>query len=130
MIVLTFLGLHLVQQNEYGVYFALTGIVIHAITQVDHVLRDYILKGIKTSVPVKNNGIVDQIIMLPNNIYIFYFIFILINRIDLLFIVFPIIQLTLLVKRIIQFSFSKYYLFHQKNFVLFEKITLLKIIYL
>ena len=108
LLVLTFLGLHLVQQIEYGVYFALAGISIHAITQVEHVLRDYILKGIKILVPVDNNGIVDQIILLSNNIYIFYFIFILINRIDLLFIVLPIIQITLLVKRFIQFSFSKY----------------------
>ena len=108
LLVLTFLGLHLVQQNEYGVYFALIGISIHAITQIEHILRDYILKGIKTSIPLDNNEMVDQIILLSNNIYIFYFIFILINRIDLLFIVFPIIQITLLVKRFIQFSFSKY----------------------
>ena len=108
LLVLTFLGFHLVQQNEYGVYFALIGISIHAITQIEHILRDYILKGIKTSIPLDNNEMVDQIILLSNNIYIFYFIFILINRIDLLFIVFPIIQITLLVKRFIQFSFSKY----------------------
>ena len=108
LLVLTFLGLHLVQQNEYGVYFAFAGISIHAITQIEHVLRDYILKGIKISVPVDNNRIVDQIILLSNNIYIYYFIFILINRIDLLFIVLPIIQFILLVKRLIQFSFSKY----------------------
>ena len=108
LLVLTFLGFHLVQQNEYGVYFALIGISIHAITQIEHILRDYILKGINITVPRDNNGIVDQIILLSNNIYIFYFIFILINRIDLLFIVFPIIQITLLLKRFIQFSFSKY----------------------
>ena len=108
LLVLTFLGFHLVQQNEYGVYFALIGISIHAITQIEHILRDYILKGIKTSIPLYNNEMVDQIILLSNNIYIFYFIFILINRIDLLFILFPIIQITLLIKRIIQFSFSKY----------------------
>jgi len=108
LLVLTFLGFHLVQQNEYGVYFALIGISIHAITQIEHILRDYILKGIKTSIPLDNNEMVNQIILLSNNIYIFYFIFILINRIDLLFIVFPIIQITLLVKRFIQFSFSKY----------------------
>ena len=55
LLVLTFLGFHLVQQNEYGVYFAIVGISIHAITQVEHVLRDYILKGIKISAPVYNN---------------------------------------------------------------------------
>ena len=110
LLVLTFLGFYLAQQHDNGVYFAIAGISIHAITQVEHVLRDYILKGDKTSLPEKNDniGIVDQIILLFNNIYIFYFIFILINRIDLLFIVFPIIQITLLVKRFIQFSFSKY----------------------
>ena len=110
LLVLTFLGFYLAQQHGNGVYFAIAGISIHAITQVEHVLRDFILKGVKTSSPEKNDnlGIVDQIILLFNNIYIFYFIFILINRIDLLFIILPIIQIALFVKRFIQFSFSKY----------------------
>ena len=111
LLVLTFLGIHLIQQYQYGAYFAIVGISIHAITQVEHVLREIILKGVKNSIPEgkkKNNEVINQIILLFNNIYIFYFIFILINRIDLLFIILPIIQIALFVKRFIQFSFSKY----------------------
>ena len=109
LLVLSFLGIHLAQQYDYGTYFAIAGISIHSITQVEHMLRDYILKGVKTTLPEKNDNIriVDQIILLFNNIYIFYFIFILINRIDLLFIVLPTIEIILFIKRFFQFSFSK-----------------------
>ena len=109
LLVLSFLGIHVSQQYDYGIYFAIAGISIHAITQVEHILRDYILKGVKTTLPKKNDNIriVDQIILLFNNIYIFYFIFILINRIDLLFIVLPTIEIILFIKRFVQFSFSQ-----------------------
>ena len=110
LLVLSFLGIHLAQQYDYGIYFAIAGISIHAITQVEHILRDYILQGVKTTLPAKNDNmrIVDHIILLFNNIYIFYFIFILINRIDLLFIVLPTFEIILLIKRFLQFSLSKY----------------------
>ena len=109
LLVLSFLGIHLAQQYDYGTYFAIAGISIHSITQVEHILRDYILKGVKTTLPNKNDNIriIDQIILLFNNIYIFYFIFILINRIDILFIVLPTIEIILFIKRFFQFSFSK-----------------------
>ena len=110
LIVLTSLGIHLAQQEQYGFYYAFGGILIHAITQVEHIIRDYILKDIEDHRSVKgiNTKGFDSIILLFNNIYIFYFIFILWNRIDLLFIVLPIIQVLLLIKRFFQFSFSDY----------------------
>ena len=43
LIVLTSLGIHLAQQEQYGFYYAFGGILIHAITQVEHIIRDYIL---------------------------------------------------------------------------------------
>ena len=111
LLVLTFLGIYLAQHYNYGVYLAIGGIAIHAITQVEHVLRNFILKGVEIEINLEKNkkqGIFDQIILIFNNIYIFYFIFILINRIDLLFIVLPITEIILLIKRFVQFSFSKY----------------------
>ena len=110
LIVLTSLGIQLAQQEQYGFYYAFSGILIHAITQIEHIIRDYILKDIENNQSVKGNNKkgVDMVILLFNNIYIFYFIFILLNRIDLLFIVLPTIQLLLLIKRFFQFSFSDY----------------------
>ena len=108
--VLTFLGIHLVQQDEYGLYYAFGGVMIYAMTQVEHIIRDYILKGVEVHQSSKGKGAkkLDVIIKLFNNIYLFYFIFILSNRIDLLFIVLPTIQAFLLIKRVFQFSSSDY----------------------
>tara|TARA_B100000959_G_C14765367_1_gene535172 strand:+ start:155 stop:592 length:438 start_codon:yes stop_codon:yes gene_type:complete len=108
--VLTFLGIHLVQQDVYGLYYAFGGVMIYAMTQVEHIIRDYILKGVEVHQSSKDKGAkkLDVIIKLFNNIYIFYFIFILSNRIDLLFIVLPTIQAFLLIKRVFQFSSSDY----------------------
>ena len=110
LIVLTSLGIHLAQQEQYGFYYAFGGILIHAITQVEHIIRDYILKDRKNHQSTKGNKrkVIDMVVLLFNNIYIFYFIFILWNRIDLLFIVLPTIQVLLLIKRFFQFSFSDY----------------------
>ena len=84
--------------------------MIYAMTQVEHIIRDYILKGVEVHQSSKGKGAkkLDVIIKLFNNIYIFYFIFILSNRIDLLFIVLPTIQAFLLIKRVFQFSNSDY----------------------
>ncbi len=111
LVVLTFLGIHLAQQTQYGLYYAFGGVVIHAMTQVEHIIRDYILKGVENHQSSKGNQerrSLDMVILLFNNIYIFYFIFILWNRIDLLFIVLPTIQVLLLIKRFFQFSLSDY----------------------
>ena len=110
LLVLSVLGVFLAQQSENGIIYAVVGISIHAITQLEHIISDFILKGVDKpqSSKDRSNGIINKIILLINNIYLFYFIFILLNRIDLLFIVLPIIQLILFSKRFIQFSYSKY----------------------
>lgn len=110
ILVLTVLGFYLAQQKQNGIIYAFAGISIHAITQLEHVIRDFILKGVKMPKAIKNEskGFKNEIILLINNIYLFYFIFILWNRIDLLFIVLPALQIFLLSKRFLQFSFSKY----------------------
>ena len=110
LLVLSVLGVFLAQQSENGIIYAVVGISIHAITQLEHIISDFILKGVDKPQSSKDhsNGIINKIILLIINIYLFYFIFILLNRIDLLFIVLPIIQFILFSKRFIQFSYSKY----------------------
>jgi len=107
IIVLTVLGYYLAQYKQNGLIYAIAGISIHAITQIEHVIRDFILKNVKTKISkARPDNFINEIVLLFNNIYIFYFIFILWNRIDLLFIVLPIVQVSLLIKRFFQFSFS------------------------
>ena len=110
LLVLTSLGYYLTQQNQNWVILAFLGISIHAITQVEHVLRDFILKNAdeNKSGNGNSNSLINHFVLLINNIYLYYFIFILWNRIELLFIFLPAFQFMLLVKRFIQFSFSDY----------------------
>jgi len=110
IVVLTVLGYDLVQQTADYFIIVLAGISIYAITQMEHVIRDFILKGTSSPNTLKqaSNRFLVEFVLLFNNIYLFYFIFILWNRIDLLFIIFPIIQLVLLFKRLLNFSFSDY----------------------
>ncbi len=110
LLVLTVLGFYLAQQKQNGIIFAFAGISIHAITQLEHFIRGFILKGYNKPELLKHRskGFKNEIVLLFNNIYLFYFVFILWNRIDLLFIVLPTVQILLLFKRFLQFSFSEY----------------------
>ena len=110
LLVLTSLGYYLTQQNQNWVILAFLGISIHAITQVEHILRDFILKNAdeNKSGNGNSNSLINHFVLLINNIYLYYFIFILWNRIELLFIFFPAFQFMLLIKRFFQFSFSDY----------------------
>ena len=110
LLVLTSLGYYLTQQNQNWVILAFLGISIHAITQVEHVLRDFILKNAdeNKSGNGNSNSLINHFVLLINNIYLYYFIFILWNRIELLFIFLPTFQFMLLIKRFFQFSFSDY----------------------
>ena len=110
LLVLTSLGYYLTQQNQNWVILAFLGISIHAITQVEHILRDFILKNAdeNKSGNGNSNSLINHFVLLINNIYLYYFIFILLNRIELLFIFLPALQFILLIKRFIQFSFSDY----------------------
>ena len=109
-LVLTSLGYYLTQQNQNWVILAFLGISIHAITQVEHILRDFILKNAdeNKSGNGNSNSLINHFVLLINNIYLYYFIFILWNRIELLFIFLPTFQFMLLIKRFFQFSFSDY----------------------
>jgi len=110
LLVLTSLGYYLTQQNQNWVILAFLGISIHAITQVEHILRDFILKNAdeNKSGNGNSNSLINHFVLLINNIYLYYFIFILWNRIELLFIFLPALQFMLLIKRFFQFSFSDY----------------------
>jgi len=79
-------------------------LIIHGITQTEHTLRAMISKQ-KSGNQDSNNmsSLTGQMALLMNNIYLFYLVFIPMNRIDLLLISFAAFELLLLVKRMIAF---------------------------
>lgn len=95
------LGYELSKNHEFGWEIGMVALVIHAITQTEHTLRNLIKKGFTE--PKNNNNFFTHIALSMNNIYIFYLIFIPMNRIDLLLIFFAVFELLLLLKRIIFF---------------------------
>lgn len=95
------LGYELSKNHEFGWEIGMVALVIHAITQTEHTLRNLIKKG--STKPKNNNNFFTHIALAMNNIYIFYLIFIPMNRIDLLLIFFAVFELLLLLKRIIFF---------------------------
>ena len=95
------LGYELSKNHEFGWEIGMVALVIHAITQTEHTLRNLIKKG--STQHKNNNNFFTHIALSMNNIYIFYLIFIPMNRIDLLLIFFAVFELLLLLKRIIFF---------------------------
>ena len=95
------LGYELSKNHEFGWEIGMVALVIHAITQTEHTLRNLIKKG--STKPKNNNNFFTHIALAINNIYLFYLIFIPMNRIDLLLIFFAVFELLLLLKRIIFF---------------------------
>ncbi len=95
------LGYELSKNHEFGWEIGMLALVIHAITQTEHTLRNLIKKGFTE--PKNNNNFFTHIALTINNIYLFYLIFIPMNRIDLLLIFFAVFELLLLLKRIIFF---------------------------
>ena len=92
------LGYELSKNHVFGWEIGMLALVIHAITQTEHTLRSLIKKG--SSQPEnKNNNFFTHIALAMNNIYLFYLIFIPINRIDLLLIFFATFEILLLLKR-------------------------------
>ena len=92
------LGYELSKNHEFGWEIGMLALVIHAITQTEHTLRSLIKKA--SSQPEnKNNNFSTHIALAMNNIYLFYLIFIPINRIDLLLIFFATFEILLLLKR-------------------------------
>ena len=90
-------------QNENGWFIGLIAILIHGITQTEHTLRKMIIKSRIKEYQRPTGTIVDHIALLMSNIYLFYFVFITINRIDLLLLTFAGAELILFIKRILQF---------------------------
>ena len=95
------LGYELSKNHEFGWEIGMLALLIHAITQTEHTLRNLIKKG--STQHKNNNNFFTHIALSMNNIYIFYLIFIPMNRIDLLLIFFAVFELLLLLKRIIFF---------------------------
>ena len=95
------LGYELSKNHEFGWEIGMLALLIHAITQTEHTLRNLIKKG--SSETKNNNNFFTHIALAINNIYLFYLIFIPMNRIDLLLIFFAVFELLLLLKRIIFF---------------------------
>ena len=96
-------------QNKNGWLIGLIAIIIHGITQTEHTLRKMILKSkiILIQEQKSKPTIVDHITLMLSNIYLFYLVFILINRIDLLLVTFAGAELILLTKRVFRFWQSK-----------------------
>ena len=92
-------------QNESGLLIGLIAIIIHGITQTEHTLRKMILKSRTKSdhKPNLDGTIMDHIALIMNNIYLFYLVFITINRIDLLLITYAVAESILFIKRVFQF---------------------------
>lgn len=98
------LGYQLSRSHELGWEIGMLALIIHGITQTEHTLRGMISKqknGNQDSSKVSD--LTGQLALLMNNIYLFYLVFIPMNRIDILLISFAGVELLLLVKRTISF---------------------------
>ena len=98
------LGYQLSRSHELGWEIGMLALIIHGITQTEHTLRGMISKqknGNQGSSKVRD--LTGQLALLMNNIYLFYLVFIPMNRIDILLISFAGFELLLLVKRTISF---------------------------
>ena len=90
-------------QNKNGWLIGLIAIIIHGITQTEHTLSKMIIKSKIKLFQEQKPTILGHISLILNNIYLFYLVFILINRIDLLLITFAGAELILFIKRVFQF---------------------------
>jgi phosphatidylglycerophosphate synthase len=98
------LGYQLSRSHELGWEIGMLALIIHGITQTEHTLRGMINKqknGNQDSGKVSD--LTGQLALLMNNVYLFYLVFIPMNRIDILLISFAGFELLLLVKRTISF---------------------------
>jgi phosphatidylglycerophosphate synthase len=85
-------------------------IVVHAITQTEYTIRNLTLlktESNNTKVKTEDGSILKPIVLLFNNIYLFYIVFLPIERIDLLFICFGIGEIILFIKRSLKFWFTE-----------------------
>ena len=80
-------------------------LIMQGITQTEHTLRNMLNKSNSISLINEHTkeNIIGHIALLMNNIYLFYLVFIPINRIDLLLMGFTIANFILFIKRVIMF---------------------------
>jgi len=98
------LGYQLSRSHELGWEIGMLALIIHGITQTEHTLRGMISKQKNGNQDnSKVSDLTGQLALLMNNIYLFYLVFIPMNRIDILLISFAGVELLLLVKRTISF---------------------------
>ena len=98
------LGYQLSRSHELGWEIGMLALIIHGITQTEHTLRGMISKQkIRNQDSSNVSDLTGQLALLMNNIYLFYLVFIPMNRIDILLISFAGVELLLLVKRTIYF---------------------------
>ena len=85
-------------------------LIMQGITQTEHTLRNMLNKSNSISLINEHTkeNIIGHIALLMNNIYLFYLVFIPINRIDLLLIGFTISNFILFIKRFIVFWFYEH----------------------
>ena len=102
------LGYQLSKTHEYGWEIGMLALIIHAITQTEHTLRKFITKSAQSTQLSIDRRFKDYIALLMNNIYVFYLIFIPINRVDLLLIIFTGIELSLFLKRVAYFWINEF----------------------
>ena len=98
------LGYQLSRSHELGWEIGMLALIIHGITQTEYTLRGMINKqknGNQDSGKVSD--LTGQLALLMKNVYLFYLVFIPMNRIDILLISFAGFELLLLVKRTISF---------------------------
>ena len=86
-----------------GWLLGLIFIIIHGILQTEHTLRLLILKHKRENGRKNNISLIGQVALLHNNVYLFYLIFIPLNRLDLFFIIYIVGGVLLVFKRIFQF---------------------------
>jgi len=103
------LSFQLSNSFSWGWKLSLLFIVIHAITQTEYTIRNLILAKTQQNKPElkkRTGSVIESTVLLFNNIYLFYFIFLPIGRIDLLFICFGIGEIILFLKRSLKFWFT------------------------
>ena len=91
--------------HQFGWQIGMMALIMQGITQTEHTLRHMLIKS--NNISLKNGhtkeNIIGNIALLMNNIYLFYLVFIPINRIDLLLMGFTIANFILFFKRVIVF---------------------------
>ena len=99
------------KSHIWGFQLGIIFLMIHAITQLEYSMRNFILVTTKQKTKKLNPNeysFLTQLVLVSNNIYLFYLIFIPLNRIDLLFIAFGFCEIIIFFKRVFNFWSSEF----------------------